>query len=175
MHLLLIVAQSVKLYPTLCNRMDYSTPGFPDLHYSWRLLKLVSIGLVMPPNHLILCCPLILLPSIFPSIMVFSNDLASCIRWPKYWSFSISISPSNEYSGVISFRIDSVDPLTVQGSLKSLLQHHSSKTAYSSLFSLLYGPTLTSTHDYWKNHNLDYMDHCCKMMSLLFKCCLGFP
>ena len=128
MHLLLVVVvQSVKSYPTLCNPMDCSTPGFPDLHYSWSLLKLVSIESVMPPNHLIFCCPLLLLPSIFPSIMVFSNDLAFCIRWPKYWSFSISISPSNEYSGLISFRIDSFNLLTVQGTLKSLLQHHSSK------------------------------------------------
>ena len=93
---------------------------------SWNLLKLMSIKLVMPSNHLILCRPL-LLPSILPSIKVFSNELALCIRWPKYWSFSFSISPSNEYSGLISFRIDWFDFLVVQGTLKSLLQHHSLK------------------------------------------------
>ena len=94
---------------------------------SWSLLKLMSIELVMPSNHLILCRPLLLLPSIFPSIRVFSNESALCIRHPKYWSFSFSISPSNEYSGLISFRIDWFDLLVVQGTLKSLLQHHSSK------------------------------------------------
>ena len=92
---------------------------------SWSLLKLMSIDSVMPSNHLILCHPLILLPSIFPSIRVFSNELALCIRWPEYWSFSIS--PSNEYSGLIFFRIDWFDLPAVQGTLKSLLQHHSLK------------------------------------------------
>ena len=91
---------------------------------SWSLLKLMSIGSVMPSNHLILCCPLLLLPSIFPSIRVFSNESVLHIRWPKYWSFSFSIRPPNEYSGLISFRIDCFDLLAVQGTLKSLLQHH---------------------------------------------------
>ena len=91
------------------------------------LLKLMSIESVMPSNHLILCCLLLLLPSIFPSIRVFSNESALSIRWPKYWSFSFSISPSNEYSGLISFRIDWFDPLAVQGTLKRFFQHHSSK------------------------------------------------
>ena len=94
---------------------------------SWSLLKLMSIVSVMPANHLILCHPLLLLPSIFPSIRVFSNESVLCIRWPKYWTFSFSISPSNEYSGLISFKMDWVDLLAVQGTLKSLLQHHSSK------------------------------------------------
>ena len=94
---------------------------------SWSLLKLMSIESVMPSNHLILCYPLLLLPSIFPSIGVFSNESVLHIRWPKYWSFSISISTSNEYSGLISFRIDWLDLPVVQGTLKSLLQHHSSK------------------------------------------------
>ena len=96
---------------------------------SWNLLKLMSIKSVMPSNHLILCHPLLLPPSIFPSIRVFSNESALCIRWPKYWSFSFSISPSNEYSGLISFRVDWSDLLAVQGTLKSLLQNHISKAS----------------------------------------------
>ena len=96
---------------------------------SQSLLKLMSTGLVMPSNHLILCCPLLLLPSIFPSIRIFSNETVLCIRWPKYWSFSFSICPSNEYSGLISFRINWFDLLAVQGTLKSLLQHHNSKAS----------------------------------------------
>ena len=99
------------------------------LIYSLFLLKPMSIELVMPSNHLILCCPLHLLPSIFPSIRVFSNESALHIRWPKYWSFSFSISPSNEHPGLISFRMDWLDLRTVQGTLKSLLQHHSSKAS----------------------------------------------
>ena len=95
---------------------------------SWSLLKLMSIELVMPSNHLILC-RLLLLPSIFPSIRVFSNESVLCIRWPEYWSFSFSISPSNEYLGLISLRIDWLDLLVVQGTLKGLLQHHSSKAS----------------------------------------------
>ena len=96
---------------------------------SWSLSKLMSIESVMPSNHLILCHPLLLLPSIFPSIRVFSNESTLHIRWPKYWSFSFNISPSNEYSGLISFRMDWLDLLAVQGTLKSLLQHHSSKAS----------------------------------------------
>ena len=96
---------------------------------SWSLFKLISIESVMPSNHLILCHPLLLPPSIFPSIRVFSNESVLRIRWPKYWSFSFNISPSNEYSGLISFRMDWLDLLAVQGTLKSLLQHHSSKTS----------------------------------------------
>ena len=96
---------------------------------SWSLLKLVSIESVMPSNQLILCLPLLLLPSIFPSLRVFSNEPALRMRWPKYWSFSFSISPSNEYSGLISFRIYWLDVLAVQGTLKSLLQHHNSKAS----------------------------------------------
>jgi len=124
----------VQLRLTLCNPMDYSTPGFPVHHQLLSLLKLTSIESVMPSNHLILYRPLFLLPSIFPSIRVFSNVSVLCIRWPKYWSFNIS--PSNEYSGLISFRIDWLDLLAVQGALKSLLQHHSSKASvlWSSAF-----------------------------------------
>ena len=114
--------------PTLCDPMDCSTPSFPITN-TQSLLKLMSTKLVMPSNHLILCPPLLLLPSVFPSIRVFSSESDLCIKWPKYWSFSFSISSSNEYLGLISFRIDWLDLLAVQGPLKSLLQHHSSKTS----------------------------------------------
>ena len=120
---------------------------------SWRLPKLMSIELVMPSNHLILCGPLLLLPSIFSSIKVFSNDSVLCIRWPKNWNFSFSFSPSNEYSGLISFRMDWLELLAVQGTFKSPTPQFKSIN-YSALSSL-YSPTLTSIHDYWKNHKLD--------------------
>ena len=118
---------------------------------SWNLLKLVSIELVMPSNLLILCRPRLLPPSILPSIRVFSNESALCIKWPKYWSF---INPSNEHPGLISFRMYWLDLLAVQGTLKSLLQHYSSK-ASSLVLSFLYSPALTSIHDHWKNYSLD--------------------
>ena len=114
---------------TLCDPMDHSTPVLPVHHHSQSLPKLMSIESVMPSNHLILCSPLLLLPSIFPSIRIFSNESALHIRWPNYWSFSFSISPSNEHSGLISFRMDWLDHLPVQRTLKSLLQHHSSKAS----------------------------------------------
>ena len=120
------VAQSC---PTLCDPMNRTTLGLPVHHQSWSLLKLMCIKSVMPSSHLILCHPLLLLPSIFPSIRVFSNDSALRIRWPKYWSFSFSIIPSKEIPGLISFRMDWLDLLAVQGTLKSLLQHHSSKAS----------------------------------------------
>ena len=120
------VAQSCS---TLCDPMDCSTPGFAVLHHLPDLLKLMSSDLVMSSNHLILCRRLFLLSSIFPSIRVFSNESALCIRWPKYWSFSFSISLSNEYSGLISSKMDWLDLLAVQRSFKSLLQHHSSKAS----------------------------------------------
>ena len=119
---------------------------------SRSLLKLMSIELVMLSNHLILCRPLLLLPSIFPSIRVISNKSVLCIRWPKYWNFSFSISPSNEYSGLISFRMDWFDLLEVQGTLKSLLQYHSIN---SLVLSFLYNPTLISIPDYWKNQSFN--------------------
>ena len=118
------VAQSC---PTLCDPMNCSTPGSPVLTISQSLLKLMFMELVMPSNHHILCHPLLLLPSIFPSIRVFSNESVFHIRWPKYWSFSIN--PSNEYSGLISFRINWFDWLAVQGTFKSLLEHHSPKAS----------------------------------------------
>ena len=115
--------------------MGCGTPSLPALHYSQSSLKLMSTESVMPSSHLSLCHPL-LLPSIFPSIRVFSNESALHIRWPKYWSFSFSISPSNEYSGLISFRIDLFDLLAVQGTLKSLPQHHSFNQLFSAQISL---------------------------------------
>ena len=114
---------------TLCDPMDCSTPGFPVIINSRSLLKLMSVESVMPSNHFILCHPLLLLPSIFPSIKVFSNESVLLIRWPKYWSFSFSIIPSKEIPGLISFRMDWLDLLAVQETLKSLLQHHSSKAS----------------------------------------------
>ena len=136
----------VQSCPTLCNLMDCShvrlfatswTAASLSITNSQSLLKLMSIESVMPSNHLILCRPLLLLPSIFPSIKVFSNESILHIRWPKDWSFSFSISPSSEYSGLIPFRMDWLDLLAGQRSLKSLLQHHSSKASilqYSDFF-----------------------------------------
>ena len=120
------VAQSC---PALCDPMDCSMLASLSITISGSLLKPMSIKLVMPSNHLILCHPLVLPPSIFPSIRVFSKESVLHIRWPKYWSFSFNISPSNEYSGLISFKIDWFDLLAVQGILKNLLQHHSSKAS----------------------------------------------
>ena len=122
---------------------------------SQSLLKHIFFKLVMPSNHLILCCPLLLMPSIFPRIRVFSNESVLHIRWPKYWSFSIS--PSNENSGLISITIDWFDLLAVQGTLKTLLFSEIShfRSTNSSAHSLLYGPTLTSVHNYWKNRSFD--------------------
>ena len=122
---------------------------------SQSVLRFMSIELVVLSNHVILCHPFLLLPSIFPSIRVLSSESALCIRWPKYWSFSFSISPSNEYSELISFRIDWFDLLAVQGTLKSLLWHCNSKASILPVLSLLH---LTSIHDYWKNHSFDSTD-----------------
>ena len=120
------VAQS---RPTLCDLMDCRTPASLSITYAWSLFILMYIESVMSSNHLILCRPLLFLPSIFPSIRVFSKESVLHIRWPKYWSFSFSISPSNEYSGLISFGIDWLELLAVQGTVKSFIQHHSSKTS----------------------------------------------
>ena len=141
------VAQSCS---TLCDPM-----ASLSITNSQNLLKLRSIQSVMPSNHLILCHPLLLLPSIFPSIRVFSNESALHIRWPKYWSFSFSISPSNEYSGLISFRMDWFDILTVQRTPKNLLLHLSSKESILQYSAFLYTASLTSIPDHWKNHSLD--------------------
>ena len=119
----------------------------------------MSIESVMPSNHLILCHPLLLPPSIFPSIRVFSNESALSIRWPKYWSFSFSISPCNEYSGLIYFRMNWLDLLGPRDSQESSPTPQF-KSINSSVLSFPYSPTLTSIHDYWKSHSLDYMDLC---------------
>ena len=142
----------VQLFATLWTAVHQASLSIAN---SWSLLKLMSIESVMPSNHLILCRPLLLLPSIFPSIRVFSNESALCIRWPKYWSLSFNISPSNEHPGLISFRMDWLDLLAVQGTLKSLLQHHSSKASILWCSAFFIVPTLTSMHDYWKNHSFD--------------------
>ena len=128
----------------------WNTAGQASLSitYSRSLPKLMSIELVMSSNHLLLCLPLLLLPSIFPSIRVFSNESGLRIRWPKYRSFSFNISPSNEHPGLTSFRMDLLDLLAVQGTLKSLLQHHSSKAPILQRSSFLHSPTLTSIHDH---------------------------
>ena len=134
--------------------MDCSTPAPLSSLVSQGLFKFMSIELVMLSNYLILCHPLLLLSSIFPIIRVFSSELALCMRWPKYWSFRVSYS--NEYSGLI----DWFDLLTVQGTLKSLLQQTQFVSFNSLVLSLLYGPTLTSIHNYWKNHGFDYKHLC---------------
>ena len=151
----------------LCDPMDWGT-NF------WSLFKLVSIASVMLSHHLILCHPLLLQPSIFPSMRVFSNDSALCIRWPKYGSFSLSISPSNEYSGLISFRMDWLDLLAVQGTLKSLLQYHSSKPSilWRSAFFIV-----QLSHQYMttrKTTALTRWTFVGKVLFLFSICCLGW-
>ena len=122
---------------------------------SWSLLKLMSIMSVMPSNHLILCRPFLLLASVFSSIRVFSSESVCYIMWPKYWSFSFSTSPSNEYSGLISSRTDRLDLLAVQRTLKESSSTPHFKSINSSALSFLYSPTLTSIHDHWKNHSFN--------------------
>ena len=137
--------------------MNYSTPGFPVLHYLPEFAQIMSIESVMLSNHLIFCHPRLLLPSIFPSIGVFSSELALSVRWPKYRSFSFSISLSNEYSGWIFFQTD-WSPCCPRDSQESSAPQFESIS--SSALSLLYGPTLTSVHDYCKNHHFDCTDFC---------------
>ena len=141
----------VQLFVTPCSTAHQASLSITN---SQSLLKLMSIESMLPSSHLILCRPLLLLPPIPPSIRVFSNESIFHIRWPKYWSFSFSISPSNEYSGLISFKMDWLYLLKVQGTLKSLLQQQTSK-AQSSALRFLYSQTLTFIHDYWKNYSLD--------------------
>ena len=157
-----------QLWLTLCDPMDHSMPGLLSITNSWSLPKLMSIESGMPSNHLILCHPLLLLPLLFPSIRVFSNESVLCIRWPKHWRFSFRISPSNEYSGLIFFRKDWLDHPAIQGTLKSLLQHHSSKASilwHSAFF------TVQLSHPYMtigKAIALTRWTFVGKVMSLLF-------
>ena len=146
------ISSVIQSYLTLCDPIDCSMPGFPVHHQLPELAQTHVHQVGMPSNHLILCRPLLLLPSIFPSFRIFSNESVLSIRWPKYWSFSFSIRPSNEYSGLISFRIDWVDFPVVQGTLNSLLQNHSSKASilWCSAFFIV---QLSTIHDYWKNHS----------------------
>ena len=140
-----------------------------SLIISWSLPKFMSIESVMPSNYLTFCLPL-LLPSIFPSIKVFSSESALCITWPKCWSFSFSIRPSKEYSGLISFKIDRFDLFAFQGVPKSLFQHHSSKASILQRSAFFMVQILTSIHDYWKNHRWTFVS---KVMSLLFNMLSG--
>ena len=154
MYIVVAVVHSlsrVQLFETLWTAAHQASLSFT---VSQSLLRLMSIELVMPSNHFILCCLLFHLPSIFPSIRVFSNESALHIRWPKYWSFSFSIIPSNEYSGLIVFRIDWFDLIAVQGTLKSSPAPQF-KITNSLALSFLYGPALISIHDHWKNHSFD--------------------
>ena len=139
--------------------MECSSPGFPVLHHLPELIKLMSTESMMPSNHLTLCHPLILLPSICPSIRVFSNESALLIRWSKYWNFSFSISPSNEYSGLSFFRLTGLISLQSKG-LTRVFSNTTVQSISSSVLSLQYGPTLPSIHDYCKNHSFDCSELC---------------
>ena len=153
--------------------MYCSTPGFPDHHQLPELAQthVLWVSDAFQQSHP-LSCPLFLLPSIFPNIRVFSNESVLCIRWPKYWSFSFSISPSNECLGLSSFRIDWFDLLAVQG-IQESSPTPQFKSSNSSALSFLYGPTLTSTHDYWKTHSFDYMELCWQNDDCFLIHCLG--
>ena len=168
MNTLIICCSGTKSCPAICDLMYCSMPGCPVLHHFQELLKLMPIELVMPSNYFILCHPLLLLPSIFPSIRVFSNDLALCIRWPKYESFSFNISTSKEHSELISSRIDWLYLLAVQGTFKSFLQHHSSKASIpwrSAFFTVQPSHPYTTTG---KTIALTRWTFVVKVMSLLF-------
>ena len=148
-----------KSCPTHCDLMDYSTPGSSVLYYLLEFAQ-IHVHWINDSIYLILCQPLLLLPSILPNIKVFSNESALCIRWPKYWSFSLSISLSNKYSRLISFRTDWFDLLAVQGTLKGLLQHHRSKASILQHSAFFMVQLSHSVHDYCKNHNFDCTDLC---------------
>ena len=161
MELQQAVSSVTQSCPTLCSPIDAARQASLSITNSWSLLKFMSIELLMPSNHLILCRPLLLPPSIFPSTRVFSNESVLHIRWPKYWIFSFSISPSNEYSGLISFKMNWFDLLAVQGTLESLLYHCSSKASILRLSSVRFSsvtqlcPTLCNpmkfqSHNAWK-------------------------
>ena len=156
-----------QLCPALCDPWTAAYQASLFITNSQSLLKLTSIELVMPSNHLVLCHPILLPPSIFPNIGVFSNESVLCIRWPKYWSFSFSISPSNEYSGLISFRRDWLHLLAVQGIPQF-------KSISSSVLSFLYSLTLTSIYDYWKNHSFDWQSIFVGKVMSLFRFVIAF-
>ena len=163
----MVVVVQCQVFLSLCDPMDCSTSGYPIPHHLWSLPKFMSIESVIPSNHLILCRRRLLLPSIFPSIRFFSSESAVRIRWPEYWNFSFNVSPSKEYSGLISFRIDWFD-LAVQGILKSILQHHSSKASilWNSAFFMI-----QLSHPYMptgKTIALIIWTFVVKVMSLLF-------
>ena len=141
--------------------MDCSTTGFPVLRQLQSVLKLTFIASVMPSNHFILCCPLLRPPSSFPSIWVLFSVSVFCIKWPKYWSFSFSISPSNEYSGLISFKMDKESLISLQSKgLSRVFSNTTVEKHHSSALNFFYSPTLTYVHDYWKNHSFHYKDLC---------------
>ena len=178
MHLIISQFSSVtQSCPTLCDPWFTAHQASLFITNSQSSLKLMSIKSVMPSGHLILCRPLLLLPPIPPSIRVFSNESTLPIRWPKYWSFSFSIIPSKGHPGLISFRMDRLDLLVVQGTLKSLLQHHSSKASIlwcSAFFTVqLSHPYMTTRHDLWKNYSLDSTDLCWQS-NVFWICCLGW-
>ena len=149
-----VIVQSLSCVRLFVTPWTVARQASPSFTVSWSLLKLMSLESVMPSNHVIFYISHLPLPSIFPSIRIFSNKSVLRIRWPNYWSFSFSISPSNEYSGLISFRIDWFDLLAVQRTLKSLLQYHNLKAAILQC-SAFFMVQLTSIHDYWKNHSFD--------------------
>ena len=154
-----IVVQSLSCVQLFMTSWTVANQASLSFTISQSLFKLMSIESMMPSNHLILCYPLLLLPSVFPIIRVFSNESSLRISWAWCWSFSFTTSPSNEYSELISFRIDWFDILAVRGTLKTLLKHPSLKASINSLaLILIYAPILTSMHDYWKNHSFDYTD-----------------
>ena len=161
-----VVVQSLSWFWLFATPWTAARQASLSITNSWTLLKLMSIELVMPSNHLILHHSLLLPPLVFPSIRVFSNESVLHIRWPKNWSFSFNISLFNEHPGLISLRMDSLDLLAVQGQESSPTSQF--KTINSSVFSFLYSPTLTSIHDYWKNHSLTKWTLVGKVMSLLF-------
>ena len=162
---IIVAVQSLSHVQLFATQWTATCQASLSFNISWSLLRLMSIESMMPSYHFTLCHPLLLL-SIFPSIRIFSNESALCIRWPKYWSFSIS--PYNEYLGLISFRIDWFDLLEVQGTLKSLIQHHSSKASILWCSAFFMVQFFTSIHDYWKNHSLTIWTFVSEVMSLLF-------
>ena len=173
-ELLILFSSVAQSCPTLVTAWTAACQASLSLTSSWSLPKLMSVESVIPSNHLTLCCPPLLLPSIFPSIRDFSDESALCIKWPKYWSFSFNISLSNEYPGLIFFRMDWLDLLAVQGTLKSLLQHHSSKASIlrpSAFFIVQVSQPYMTTGETIALTRWTFVS---KVISLLLICCLGW-